>query len=82
MKARVEAFFGPSVRVSRKGRVRWRADLNKDWQLVEQFRNEAGLTGMGADPEDALDRLEKAAGEHGYCIEVLVDEILKPEEVA
>lgn len=49
---------------------RWRAALVKDWKLVNQLREEAGLTtAVYPDPPDAYDRLLRAASEHGLGLE-------------
>lgn len=52
---------------------RWKADLVKDFKIMDQLRRESGL-GDGSDSPGAYDRLLSTAGKYGLGLETDWDE--------
>jgi hypothetical protein len=57
---------------------RWRADLVRDYPLVRQLRDEAGLKhAEWPDPPEAYDRILAAAGAHGFGLSTTTSIVTK-----
>ena len=78
MADKMDNFFSPSITLKRHslgGKTIhgfWYADLVKDFSIVRQIAEEAGIKTIGNKIPDAnLDAFELAAGNHGFSVETI-----------
>lgn len=76
MTQRLTAFFSPCVSLRLRSGI-FSTDRPTDYGLVAQFKQAADLNGAIRDVN--YDDFLRAASDHGYSVEVLIDE---PEVVA
>ena len=66
----MDAFFSPRITLKALDGGRFTYDKVDDFRLFKQFKQEAGIKGLGLKEAD-YDRFLTAASEHGYSVEVI-----------